>query len=83
MKHYGLKIPEGSDITNITVPSGTTFPSNDNAGELFFRTDENKLYIRNNTTWIYSLDADLLDGENGAYYLAAANITGTIDGGTL
>ena len=51
MKHYGLKIAEGSDITNITVPSGTSFPANDNVGEFYYRTDLDDLYIRNNTTW--------------------------------
>ena len=51
MQNFGLEVAEGSDITNLTMPSGTSFPANDNVGELFYRTDLDKLYIRNNTTW--------------------------------
>lgn len=50
MKHYGLKVPEGSEVTNLTAPGGTSFPAGENAGELFFRTDENKLYVYT-TSW--------------------------------
>ena len=35
MKHYGIINPEGEVITNITVPSGPSFPSDPNIGELF------------------------------------------------
>ena len=52
MKIYGGQVAEGSAITNLTVPSGTAFPSNANAGELFYRTDESKLYVHNGTGWI-------------------------------
>ena len=46
MKHFGLEIPEGTNgVTNLTAPTGTSFPSLENAGELFFRTDSNKLYV--------------------------------------
>lgn len=83
MKHYGLSLSEGSELTNITVPSGTAFPTNDNVGELFFRTDQNTLYIRDNTTWVTVKDADLLQGQNGSYYLDLANHTGVLDGGTI
>lgn len=34
-----LNLFEGSFITNLTVASGTSFPINPNAGELFYRTD--------------------------------------------
>jgi hypothetical protein len=52
MKHYGLNLAEGSEIVNITIPTGTTFPQNDNVGELFFRTDQNKFYVRDNVGWV-------------------------------
>lgn len=52
MKIYGGQVAEGSAITNLTVPSGTSFPSNANAGELFYRNDELKLYVHNGSTWI-------------------------------
>ena len=32
----GLKLAEQSKATNLTVDSGVAFPSNANAGELFF-----------------------------------------------
>jgi len=51
MQNFGLEIAEGSEIVNITVPTGTSFPANDNVGEMFYRTDEDALYVRNNTTW--------------------------------
>jgi len=52
MKHYGLSIAEGSEVTNLTVPTGTSFPANDNVGEFFFRTDLNILYVRDNSEWV-------------------------------
>jgi hypothetical protein len=52
MKIYGGEIAEGSSILNLTVANGTSFPSNPNAAELFYRTDENKLYVHNGTTWV-------------------------------
>ena len=51
MENFGLQIAEGSEITNLTIPTGTSFPANDNVGEMFYRTDEDKLYVRNNTGW--------------------------------
>jgi hypothetical protein len=88
MKHYGIDIAEGSTIINITVPSGTIFPANDNVGEFFFKTDEDLLYIRNNSTWIAlstgsSTNALTLQDEAGSYYLDLANHTGILDGGTF
>lgn len=88
MKFYGVDVAEGSTITNITVPSGTSFPPGDNVGELFYRTDEDKLYIRDNNTWIAILvgatnDADTLQGNDSAYHLDLSNATGTLNGGTF
>jgi len=51
MENFGLTIAEGSEITNLTVPSGTAFPANDNVGEMFYRTDLDTMYVRNNTGW--------------------------------
>lgn len=45
MKHYGLRVAEGSQVTNLTVPSGTSFPENENKAELFYRSDQDKLYL--------------------------------------
>ena len=50
MKHFGLVIPEGTNgVTNLTAPIGTSFPDMENAGELFFRTDTNRLYVHGTT----------------------------------
>ena len=51
MKHYGnIEIAEGAKITNATIAHGTSFPSNPNEGEMFWRSDENKLYVYDETT---------------------------------
>lgn len=52
MRIYGGQVAEGSNISNLTVASGTSFPSNANVAELFYRTDESKLYVHNGTTWV-------------------------------
>lgn len=57
MKIYGPSIAEGSELTNLTVPVGTSFPSNANAGELFYRTDTNILHVHTGTAWNTAADA--------------------------
>ncbi len=52
----GLNLNEGSVISNLTVASGSAFPSNPAAGELFFRTDLNALHVYNNSTWVKTVD---------------------------
>ena len=47
----GLKLAEQSKATNLTVDSGVAFPSNANAGELFFLSTDSTLYIHNGTQW--------------------------------
>ncbi len=81
MKHYGLTIAEGSEVTNLTVPTGTSFPSNANVGELFYRTDQSKLYIVESVggspasdVWIdltaaATANADTLDGLDSTQFL--------------
>lgn len=45
MKHFGIEVAEGTSIGNLTVSSGTAYPSNPNAGELFYRTDLEQLHL--------------------------------------
>lgn len=54
MIYDSINLLEGSEITNLTAPTGTAYPSNANEGELFFRTDSPNvgLYIHNGTTWL-------------------------------
>ena len=47
----GLKLAEQSKATNLTVDSGVAFPSNANAGELFFLSTDSTLYTHNGTEW--------------------------------
>ena len=60
MLYDGIQLAEGSSVANMTIDSGTTFPVNADAGELFYRTDENKAYIFNGVKW------KLLRVESGA-----------------
>ena len=67
MKFYGIDIAEGSDISNLTLASGTSFPANESVGEQFFRTDLDKMYVRKATEW----------GEAGSANKAVTYITPT------
>ena len=40
-----IQVVEGGSITNLVVASGTAYPSVSDIGELFFRTDNNLLYL--------------------------------------
>jgi len=55
MRVDGLRIEEGSAVTNLVIPSGTSFPSGPdsppNNGELFRRTDLNKLFMYQEGVW--------------------------------
>jgi len=51
---------EGAKVKNLSVDTGTAFPSSPNTGELFFRTDQGKLYVYTSSTW-----ADLTTGGGG------------------
>jgi len=56
MKIDGINLIEGSKIVNVTVDSGTAFPSLPNVGELFFRTDSPNagLYFYEGASWLRS-----------------------------
>lgn len=52
MKHYGVQIKEGTDISNATVDSGVGFPAGANIGELFFLTSGTiGLYVYTGAQW--------------------------------
>lgn len=97
MKHYGadIDVAEGTNIKNLSIPTGVVFPDQANIGELFYKTDVNKLYVCTSDVgspviWsdIYSsensgtgsnLDADTLDGIEGINYLRS-NVDDTFNG---
>jgi hypothetical protein len=76
----GLSLLEGTSISNATVASGTVFPINANAGELFFRSDLNALHIYDETSnWVQvGLTSSQLEGHGGSYYLDLTNSTGVL-----
>ena len=52
MRIDSLTLIEGSNITNLTVESGSAFPSNPNLGELFYKTSTTVgLYYHDGTSW--------------------------------
>lgn len=52
MKTSNLTVSEGSHINNLTIPSGTAFPTNGNTGELFYlTTGAVGVYCHNGSQW--------------------------------
>ncbi len=56
MKISGIELVEGSDVKNLTISSGaSSFPSNPNNAELFYRTDDDTrvvgLYLYISGAW--------------------------------
>lgn len=49
------------DSKSSKTPTGTTAPANPNAGDSYFNTAENRLYVYNGTSWV-PLDNKLSDG---------------------
>ena len=47
----GVILLEGSDVVNLTLPSGTEFPSSPNIGEIFFNSTDNKVYVYYADVW--------------------------------
>jgi hypothetical protein len=52
MLYDRIRLLEGADVVNLTVQSGTTFPSNPNQGELFYRSDLNALHYYDGADWL-------------------------------
>jgi hypothetical protein len=73
----GLNLIGGSEITNLTVASGTSFPMSPSQGELFFRSDLGKLHIFDGVTWQAS-DTDVLAGDS--VFSGDVSFTGTVAG---
>lgn len=47
-----ITLMEGSDIANLTIDSGESFPSAASVGELFFNITDQSLYVYNGSTWL-------------------------------
>jgi hypothetical protein len=75
MLYDGIQLVEGADISNLTVDSGTSFPSNPSVGELFYKTSATVgLYVYSGSAWA-------VVGSGGASsFTITGDVTGTIDG---
>lgn len=77
MKFHGIQINEGSNVSNLTVASGTSFPPNANEGELFFRSDANisvkGLYLFIGEDWDRIASADSITTPVGAVFPTTSN----------
>lgn len=78
MKFHGITLQEGSTVANMTLASGTSFPSNPNEGELFFRSDSDTSvrgmygYIGGN--WDRLASADAITVPSAANFPSTANV---------
>jgi hypothetical protein len=51
-------------LTPVGLPSGNTLPSVGSSGDLFFKADEEKVYVHNNTGWV------LADTVGSSYFVS-------------
>lgn len=67
----GLSLIEGSDVTNLVIDSGSSFPGSPNLGELFYKTSATAgLYVYDGSQWVQA-------GSGGGGAADAGTITGT------
>ena len=57
----GIEILEGSQVVNFTFPTGASFPSSPDQGEIFFKTDVKKPFIYVDSAWL-----EMTTGAGGA-----------------
>lgn len=78
MRIDGIQLVQGSNISNLTVASGTSFPSSPDSGELFYRTDaaENVrgLYCYIGGSWDRIASSDSLTAPSGASFPSTSNV---------
>jgi len=78
MKFHGITLQEGSTVANMTLASGTSFPSNPNEGELFFRSDSDTsvrgMYAYIGGNWDRLASADALTVPSAANFPSTANV---------
>jgi hypothetical protein len=77
MQFHGIQISEGSSVSNLTVASGTAFPSAPSDAELFYRTDSDPrvtgLYLYISGTWDRVSSAGSITSPSGSSFPSAAN----------
>jgi hypothetical protein len=52
MIYDSIDLLGNTKISNMTVDSGSSFPSNPSAGEIFFKTDDAQLFMYQGTEWV-------------------------------
>lgn len=77
-------------LTPIGLPSGTSNPASAEEGELFYRSDENSIYIYNGAQWVPQADTTaitnvlveygVLNGDAGNP--ESSSFTATVSGGS-
>ena len=70
MRIDGIRLLEGSKISNLTVAAGTEFPLTPSDGEIFYRSDTNDdvsgLYVYRHEDWHRILTSETATIPNGA-----------------
>jgi hypothetical protein len=61
----GIEILEGSEVVNFTFPTGPSFPSSPDQGEIFYKTDVKKPYIYIDTAWVEMATGTVASGSAG------------------
>ena len=51
MLYDGISLTENASIQNAAIDHGTVFPIDTSVGELFFRSDLNKMFVHNGSAW--------------------------------
>lgn len=66
-------------LTPVGLPSGATLPSVGSAGDLFYKLDEQAIYVHNGSSWVASQGS----GASALSELTDATLTDPINGQTL
>ena len=74
-----ISLLAGSDIENLVVVSGSTFPASSTIGELFYHTTDSKLYVFTGSIWdgilTSAVSVTSVAGRTGTIILSQADIT--------